>query len=580
MAFIAVLATLLCSPAMAQDEHGHGSGGVPSLKGSANMSAHLEEARSSSTYYHFMLGYQAELSGDLATAVEEYTRVVITDRNTAYVRTQLAGVLQKLERLEEAEILAREALSLEPEDTRAMTVLAQILNNQKRPAEAIELYEKVIASEPDNDNIRLQLSILFASTGEFGKAGDTIADVNDSHLKASGYYYIGVLAIGLNEAKASEKAFKHSIEINPKLDASYLYLGVIAQHKGKNRKAEQYYLKAMDIDPTNTSVIEKLSQLYMDTGKTEKAIGMEDMLSALEPDNPDPPRKLGLIYMNMERYEEALAKFQEVLALEPDDMEFRYYLALALNEMERYEEALEQYLIMNEREPDNTKVLLNMGYLYSVLDQKDKAAQAYEKLISLTQEVPDYFVYLARNYLAAGRDEDALRVLTQGLEHFDGHAEMHFVKSIYHEQAGEFEMMVTPLKRTLALDAKHAEAMNFLGYNYAEKGINLDDALDLIKESLSLKPGNGYITDSLGWVYYKMGKHKKALRILKKAHGIVKDDPVILEHLGDAYLATDNVTKAIESWEHALEVHDLMGKNEEFYERVENKLKLLTGQGM
>ncbi|HEB02163.1 MAG TPA: tetratricopeptide repeat protein [Nitrospirae bacterium] len=198
----------------------------------------------------------------------------------------------------------------------------------------------------------------------------------------------------------------------------------------------------------------------------------------------------------------------------------------------------------------------------------------------MTQEVPDYFVYLARNYLAAGRDEDALRVLTQGLEHFDSHAEMHFIKSIYHEQAGEFEMMVAHLKRTLALDAKHAEAMNFLGYNYAEKGINLDDALDLIKESLSLKPGNGYITDSLGWVYYKMGKHKKALRILKKAHGIVKDDPVILEHLGDAYLATDNVTKAIESWEHALEVHDLMGKNEEFYERVENKLKLLTGQGM
>ena len=580
MAFIAVFAGLLCSPAMAQDEHGHGSGGVPSLKGLANMPAHLQEIRTPDTYYHFMLGYQAELSGDLATAVEEYTKVVIADNTTAYVRTQLAGVLQKLNRLKEAETLAREALSLEPEYTRAMTLLAQILNHQKRPSEAIELYEKVIASEPDNDNIRLQLSILFASTGEFGKAGDTIAATKDTLLKASGYYYIGVLATGLNEAKVAEKALKRSIKINPMLDSSYLYLGVLAQYKGKNRKAEKYYLKAMDIDPKNTSVIEKLSQLYMDTDKTEKAIGMEDMLSALEPDNPDPHRKLGLMYMNIERHEEAAAEFRKVLVLEPNDMEFRYYLAMALNEMERYEEALEQYLFMNERDQDNTKVLLNMGYLYSVLDQEDKAAEAYEKLISLTQEVPDYFVYLARNYLAADRDEDALRVLTQGLEHFDGHAEMHFTKSIYHEQAGEFEMMVAHLKRTLALDAKHAEAMNFLGYTYAEKGINLDEALDLIKGSLSLKPGNGYITDSLGWVYFKMGKHKKALKTLKKAHGIVKDDPVILEHLGDAYLATDNVPKAIESWERSLEIQKLMGKKEGSFERVKKKLKLLTGQGL
>ena len=533
----------------------------------------LHDVISPDAYYHFVIGYQAELLGDLDTALKEYRTVIRADRSSAYVRTQLAGVLMNLDRPEEAESVVREALELEPENIDALTMLAQVLNSQKKSMEAIEIYKRVMAAAPENDNLRLHLSVLLASTGDLERAEDIIKSTIDDDIRASGYYYIGVLAAGMDKVRLAKKALKESIKINPSMDASYQHLGVIEQKRGNLRKAEQYYLKALDINHGNMGALESLSQLYMDDDKPEKALEIERSLSKIEPQNADPLRKMALIHMNLQQYEQAAELFRSVLELAPDDMEFRYYLAVALDEMQLYEEALEQHLYLNKLDPNNTKVLLNLGYLYSVLDQDEKSAQAYEKLISLTQEVPDYYVYLARNYLGASREEDAFRVLSDGLALFDNNAEMHFTMSILYEQAGNFDEMVAHLKRTIEIDPKHAEAMNFLGYSYAEKDLNLDEALKLIKGSLSLKPGNGYITDSLGWVYFKMGNYKKALKALLKATSIVQDDSVIFEHLGDAYNATGDRDKARQSWQRALDSQERTDMEEGLYERVEQKIK-------
>ncbi len=67
------------------------------------------------------------------------------------------------------------------------------------------------------------------------------------------------------------------------------------------------------------------------------------------------------------------------------------------------------------------------------------------------------------------------------------------------------------MKKVIKLDPKDANALNYLGYTYTEMGQNLEEAERLIKKALTFKPGDGYITDSLGWVYYKTGRYKEAL---------------------------------------------------------------------
>ncbi|MFY9706003.1 MAG: tetratricopeptide repeat protein, partial [Desulfobacterales bacterium] len=67
-------------------------------------------------------------------------------------------------------------------------------------------------------------------------------------------------------------------------------------------------------------------------------------------------------------------------------------------------------------------------------------------------------------------------------------------------------------------------------------------------------PDDGYITDSLGWVYYKMGDYSKALTVLKRAVELVPEDPVIMEHLGDAYLKANDKKNALQSYERSLKL--------------------------
>src|SRR5213078_3839669 len=81
-------------------------------------------------------------------------------------------------------------------------------------------------------------------------------------------------------------------------------------------------------------------------------------------------------------------------------------------------------------------------------------------------------------------------------------------------------------ERVIAIDPKHAEAYNYVGYMYAERGQNLDEAISLIGQALSLEPDNGYFIDSLGWAYYQQGKYPDALRELKRAVEKAKEDPL------------------------------------------------------
>jgi len=128
----------------------------------------------------------------------------------------------------------------------------------------------------------------------------------------------------------------------------------------------------------------------------------------------------------------------------------------------------------------------------------------------------------------------------------------HFRLGVVFDKDGNKEKSIEQMKTVIRLDPKNSNALNYLGYTYADSGKNLDEAERLIAEALKYKPDDGYITDSLGWVFFKKGLYSKAVEFLKKAAAIVVDDPVILEHLGDAYLKLNDREKALESYNRAL----------------------------
>ncbi|MDP7416588.1 MAG: tetratricopeptide repeat protein, partial [Desulfobacterales bacterium] len=129
-----------------------------------------------------------------------------------------------------------------------------------------------------------------------------------------------------------------------------------------------------------------------------------------------------------------------------------------------------------------------------------------------------------------------------------------FRLGVVYDKLKRKEDSMEAMRKVIRVDPKNANALNYLGYSYADLGENLDEAEKLIKEALKYKPDDGYITDSLGWVYFKKGLFQKALKFLEKAIHLVPDDPIILEHLGDAYLKTGSKLKALEYYQQSLKM--------------------------
>jgi predicted Zn-dependent protease len=141
--------------------------------------------------------------------------------------------------------------------------------------------------------------------------------------------------------------------------------------------------------------------------------------------------------------------------------------------------------------------------------------------------------------------------------------------AIVFDKLGKKHLAEEELKKVLQKKPDHPEANNTLGYIWAEQGKNLEEAVRLIEKALAREPENGAFIDSLGWAYFMMGKYREALLKLKEASER-EQDPVIFDHLGDAYLKLSNRKEAKKAYLKALELDPDMKTVMEKLEQLES----------
>jgi Flp pilus assembly protein TadD len=125
-------------------------------------------------------------------------------------------------------------------------------------------------------------------------------------------------------------------------------------------------------------------------------------------------------------------------------------------------------------------------------------------------------------------------------------------------------------RQALALRPGHPQVLNYLGYSLVERGEKLDEALAMIEEAVAGEPQNGAIVDSLGWVYFKLGRLEEAVVQLERAAVLEPVDPVVNDHLGDAYWAVGRTREARFQWMRALS----FDPEEVEAERIRRKLEI------
>jgi Flp pilus assembly protein TadD len=172
----------------------------------------------------------------------------------------------------------------------------------------------------------------------------------------------------------------------------------------------------------------------------------------------------------------------------------------------------------------------------SLLARQDKIAEARE----LIRRVPERTQEDARAKLLAEahllrevrRWSDANEVLAQANRRFEGDADLIYEQAMTAEKLDRLDDMERLLKRVIEIRPEHHHAYNALGYSLADRSVRLPEARELIRKALELSPGDPFITDSMGWVEYRMGNRAEALRHLRAAYG-ARPDTEIAAHLAE-----------------------------------------------
>lgn len=191
-------------------------------------------------------------------------------------------------------------------------------------------------------------------------------------------------------------------------------------------------------------------------------------------------------------------------------------------QLKRPEEALKQIAALAAQYPDDLDVWVSYGDLLRQMKRYGEAVDVYAKAIA-----------------HAGKPEKK-------------HWMLYFARATAAESAGNWAVAEADLKTALQLDPNEPQILNFLGYSWVDRHENLNVAMTMLEKANKLAPDNGFITDSVGWAYFKLGRFGEATAKLEEAVQLEPGDPTINDHLGDAYWQVGRKLEAGFQWNHAL----------------------------
>src|SRR4051812_15967773 len=258
-------------------------------------------------------------------------------------------------------------------------------------------------------------------------------------------------------------------------------------------------------------------------------------------------------------------------------------------------------------QPNHPLALLSLADLYESVKKPAMAIKVYERVPAGSPLKRNAQIQLATNLDAADRSEEAIKILKdvttedardieaimalgnieRGRKKFADCAVTYsnardatsgvtdkntwvtyYYRGICEERSKQWSKAETDMRKALELQPEQPHVLNYLGYSWIDQGINLDEGMKMIKRAVDQRPDDGYIVDSLGWAFYRIGNFEDAVKNLERAIDLKPEDPTINDHLGDAYWRIGRTLEAKFQWAHA---RDLKPEPEEL-PKIEAKI--------
>jgi len=241
----------------------------------------------------------------------------------------------------------------------------------------------------------------------------------------------------------------------------------------------------------------------------------------LTPNHPLALLSLADLYEQLKNPQLAIQIYQRVPRNSPLRRNAEIQLAVNLDALSRTEEAKQRLHKLIAERPDDIDAIMALGNILRSRKMFDECAEVYGKGVATIAkpEKPNWLIF--------------------------------YFRGICNERDKKWTQAEADLKEALKLYPDQPHVLNYLGYSWIDQGIHLDEGMRMIRRAVEQRPDDGYIVDSLGWAYYRLGNYDEAVKRLERAVELKPDDPTINDHLGDVYWKTGRTLEARFQWSHA-----------------------------
>ncbi len=520
---------------------------------------------------NYLAAREANIERDADAASLYYRAALRTDpKNAELLELAFYSVLADGD-VDEASRLAERLIQIDRNNRNAHLVLGVKALKAKNYKEARSQFNQA-ARGPVTD----LTATLLGAWSAFG-ANDSKGAV-DTIDKLAGPEWYGIfkdMHAGLildlaNNKKEAAKRLEHSY----KLDSSALrvmqaYAGYLSRNGGKDEALKMYgefdkqlarYPLVVDamaalkkdeqlprmVDSVQSGAAEALYGLGAALGRREEELSLANRGLAylqlalyLDPNHALAMLALADLYEAMKKPELAIKDYEREPASSPLKRNAEIQLGIDLDALDRTDEAKKHLDKLVAAKPDDLDAVLALGNIMRERKQYPACADAYTKAVDL-QPNPT-----RANWTT------------------------YYFRGICYERDKKWSNAEADMKKALELYPEQPHVLNYLGYSWIDQGIHLDDGMSMIKRSVEQRPDDGYIVDSLGWAYFRLGNYDEAVKNLERAVELKPVDPTINDHLGDVYWKVDRMLEAKFQWSHA---RDLKPDADEL-KTIEEKLK-------
>ena len=506
------------------------------------------------SYYLFSQAHIKTLYRDFEGAIADLHDALSLDPESLYLKKELATLLVMNKEEAKALDILEDVLTDHPDDVEALILSGRIHQGMKQIEPAMANYEKALLLDPSNENLYLQLGRMHIEQQQWDKAQNVYEKLID-HFPGSyaGYFFLGRISMVNGNHQTAKSYFEKTLVLEPDLVESRFELGLLYEAEGNYKKAATAYKEILKRNPSNVQARMALGLNYYSQGKTKTSNQVFQELGRMSVSDTMIVRTLVKEYIDVRNFEDADIIVTGMLAGAPDSSDLLYISGITSDGLGKKSDAIMRLKMVQPQSRFFENATIHTALLYQEMERRREAVDFLLTAIEKAPENAEFRYYLGSLYEQMKEYENAEKELKTGIRLDPDHSRLHFRLGVLYDKQGNKEESIAEMKTVLELDPENANALNYLGYTYADMGVHLDEAEQLIRKAMILRPDDGYITDSLAWVYYKREQYEKALPLLELAVSLEPDDPVIEEHLGDVYRKLGMKKRAIQSYRKAIE---------------------------